>query len=97
MHVQGRSLHTQAYTHSLETGHHMFMKLENGKVCVGVFGGFMKLENGKVSGCACGWSRNSTGVPQGKSLLSLVGAGMGSSCGQSRCDDVRSKLFKHHA
>ncbi|KAF5835880.1 hypothetical protein DUNSADRAFT_6693 [Dunaliella salina] len=29
---QGRSLHTQAYTHSLETGHHMFMKLDNGKV-----------------------------------------------------------------
>lgn len=30
--MQGRSLHTQAYTHSLETGHHMFMKLDNGKV-----------------------------------------------------------------
>uniref|UniRef100_A0A7S0R5S7 Ubiquitinyl hydrolase 1 n=1 Tax=Chlamydomonas leiostraca TaxID=1034604 RepID=A0A7S0R5S7_9CHLO len=29
---QGRSLSTQAYTHSLETGHHMFMKLDNGKV-----------------------------------------------------------------
>mmetsp|Transcript_8659 Transcript_8659/g.14930 ORF Transcript_8659/g.14930 Transcript_8659/m.14930 type:complete len:501 (+) Transcript_8659:1-1503(+) len=29
---QGRSLGTQAYTHALETGHHMYMKLENGKV-----------------------------------------------------------------
>ncbi len=30
--VQGRSLGTQAYTHALETQHHMFMKLDNGKV-----------------------------------------------------------------
>jgi U4/U6.U5 tri-snRNP-associated protein 2 len=30
--MQGRGLATQAYTHSLETGHHMFMKLDNGKV-----------------------------------------------------------------
>jgi U4/U6.U5 tri-snRNP-associated protein 2 len=29
---QGRGLSTQAYTHSLETSHHMFMKLDNGKV-----------------------------------------------------------------
>jgi U4/U6.U5 tri-snRNP-associated protein 2 len=29
---QGRGLSTHAYTHSLETGHHMFMKLDNGKV-----------------------------------------------------------------
>ncbi len=32
MHAQGRGLSTQAYTHSLERGHHMFMKLDNGKV-----------------------------------------------------------------
>jgi hypothetical protein len=30
--LQGRGLSTQAYTHSLETSHHMFMKLDNGKV-----------------------------------------------------------------
>lgn len=30
--LQGRGLSTHAYTHSLETDHHMFMKLENGKV-----------------------------------------------------------------
>jgi hypothetical protein len=30
--LQGRGLATQAYTHSLETSHHMFMKLDNGKV-----------------------------------------------------------------
>eukprot|EP00879_Flechtneria_rotunda_P014794 GHRR01015458.1.p1 GENE.GHRR01015458.1~~GHRR01015458.1.p1 ORF type:complete len:604 (+),score=171.22 GHRR01015458.1:206-2017(+) len=30
--LQGRGLNTQAYTHSLETSHHMFMKLDNGKV-----------------------------------------------------------------
>eukprot|EP00878_Enallax_costatus_P002659 GHUV01002845.1.p1 GENE.GHUV01002845.1~~GHUV01002845.1.p1 ORF type:complete len:552 (+),score=160.53 GHUV01002845.1:356-2011(+) len=29
---QGRGLNTHAYTHSLETGHHMFMKLDAGKV-----------------------------------------------------------------
>lgn len=29
---QGRGLATHAYTHSLETSHHMFMKLDNGKV-----------------------------------------------------------------
>lgn len=29
---QGRGLKTNAFTHSLETNHHMFMKLENGKV-----------------------------------------------------------------
>ncbi|KAL6762204.1 ubiquitin-specific protease 39 [Haematococcus lacustris] len=29
---QGRSLGTQAYTHALETSHHMFMKLDNGRV-----------------------------------------------------------------
>jgi hypothetical protein len=29
---QGRGLATHAYTHSLETAHHMFMKLDNGKV-----------------------------------------------------------------
>jgi hypothetical protein len=29
---QGRGLTTHAYTHSLETDHHMFMKAENGKV-----------------------------------------------------------------
>lgn len=29
---QGRGQHTHAYTHSLETGHHMFMKLDNGRV-----------------------------------------------------------------
>lgn len=29
---QGRSISTQAYTHALETGHHMFMKLDSGKV-----------------------------------------------------------------
>ena len=30
--TQGRSLGTPAYTHALETGHHMYMKLDNGKV-----------------------------------------------------------------
>lgn len=30
--LQGRGLATHAYTHSLETAHHMFMKLDNGKV-----------------------------------------------------------------
>ncbi|EFJ52408.1 ubiquitin-specific protease 39, partial [Volvox carteri f. nagariensis] len=29
---QGRGLNTHAYTHSLESAHHMFMKLDNGKV-----------------------------------------------------------------
>ncbi|GAX85297.1 hypothetical protein CEUSTIGMA_g12714.t1 [Chlamydomonas eustigma] len=29
---QGRGLSTHVYTHSLETGHHMFMKTDNGKV-----------------------------------------------------------------
>lgn len=29
---QGRGPNTQAYTHALEGGHHMFMKIENGKV-----------------------------------------------------------------
>ena len=29
---QGRGRQTHAYTHSLETGHHMFMKLEDGRV-----------------------------------------------------------------
>lgn len=29
---QGRGLSTHAFTHSLETNHHMFMKLDNGKV-----------------------------------------------------------------
>mmetsp|Transcript_43354 Transcript_43354/g.130013 ORF Transcript_43354/g.130013 Transcript_43354/m.130013 type:complete len:540 (-) Transcript_43354:664-2283(-) len=29
---QGRGLSTQAYTHSLETGHHMFIKLDSGRV-----------------------------------------------------------------
>ncbi|KAG2449802.1 hypothetical protein HYH02_005325 [Chlamydomonas schloesseri] len=29
---QGRGLSTHAYTHALESGHHMFMKLDNGKV-----------------------------------------------------------------
>ncbi|KXZ51657.1 hypothetical protein GPECTOR_11g110 [Gonium pectorale] len=29
---QGRGLSTHAYTHSLESAHHMFMKLDNGKV-----------------------------------------------------------------
>ena len=27
---------TPAYTHSLETGHHMFMKLDSGRVRLGV-------------------------------------------------------------
>jgi hypothetical protein len=31
-HPQGRGLSTHAFTHSLETNHHMFMKLDNGKV-----------------------------------------------------------------
>jgi hypothetical protein len=30
--LQGRGPNTQAYTHSLETGHHMFMKVEDGCV-----------------------------------------------------------------
>lgn len=30
--VQGRGQHTYAYTHALETGHHMFMKLADGRV-----------------------------------------------------------------
>lgn len=30
--LQGRGPATQAYTHALEGGHHMFMKVENGKV-----------------------------------------------------------------
>lgn len=30
--LQGRGPKTNAFTHSLETNHHMFMKLENGKV-----------------------------------------------------------------
>lgn len=29
---QGRGQHTHAFTHALETGHHMFMKLEGGRV-----------------------------------------------------------------
>lgn len=29
---QGRGPHTHAYTHALECGHHMYMKLDNGKV-----------------------------------------------------------------
>ncbi|KAG2497317.1 hypothetical protein HYH03_004482 [Edaphochlamys debaryana] len=29
---QGRGLNTHAYTHALESAHHMFMKLDNGKV-----------------------------------------------------------------
>ncbi|CAL5229982.1 g13414 [Coccomyxa viridis] len=29
---QGRGQHTHAFTHALETGHHMFMKLEDGRV-----------------------------------------------------------------
>jgi Zn-finger in ubiquitin-hydrolases and other protein len=29
---QGRGRSTVAYTHALETGHHMFMKLEDGRV-----------------------------------------------------------------
>ncbi|KAL4458676.1 hypothetical protein ABPG75_013541 [Micractinium tetrahymenae] len=29
---QGRGPNTQAYTHALEVGHHMFMKVENGRV-----------------------------------------------------------------
>lgn len=29
---QGRGLNTHAYTHALETGHHMFMKTDNGSV-----------------------------------------------------------------
>mmetsp|Transcript_4482 Transcript_4482/g.9640 ORF Transcript_4482/g.9640 Transcript_4482/m.9640 type:complete len:537 (-) Transcript_4482:876-2486(-) len=29
---QGRGLNTHAYTHSLETGHHMFMKTDSGRV-----------------------------------------------------------------
>lgn len=32
MMLQGRGPKTNAFTHSLETNHHMFMKLENGKV-----------------------------------------------------------------
>ena len=30
--AQGRGQHTYAYTHALETGHHMFMKLADGRV-----------------------------------------------------------------
>lgn len=30
--MQGRGPKTNAFTHSLETNHHMFMKLDNGKV-----------------------------------------------------------------
>ena len=30
--LQGRGPKTHAYTHSLETNHHMFMKLEDGRV-----------------------------------------------------------------
>ena len=30
--MQGRGQHTYAYTHALETGHHMFMKLADGRV-----------------------------------------------------------------
>lgn len=30
--IQGRGPSTHAYTHALETGHHMFMKLEDGLV-----------------------------------------------------------------
>ena len=30
--AQGRGLNTNAYTHSLESAHHMYMKLDNGKV-----------------------------------------------------------------
>lgn len=30
--MQGRGLSTHAFTHALDTNHHMFMKLENGKV-----------------------------------------------------------------
>lgn len=30
---QGRGPNTNAYTHALETAHHMYMKLEDGKVC----------------------------------------------------------------
>lgn len=33
--LQGRGLSTHAYTHALETNHHMFMKLDNGKVRFG--------------------------------------------------------------
>ena len=29
---QGRGQHTHAFTHALETAHHMFMKLEDGRV-----------------------------------------------------------------
>ena len=32
MFLQGRGPKTNAFTHSLETNHHMFMKLDNGKV-----------------------------------------------------------------
>ena len=30
--AQGRGQHTYAFTHALETGHHMFMKLVDGRV-----------------------------------------------------------------
>lgn len=29
---QGRGLHTHAYTHALEAGHHLFMRTDNGRV-----------------------------------------------------------------
>lgn len=32
LYMQGRGPKTNAFTHSLETNHHMFMKLDNGKV-----------------------------------------------------------------
>ena len=31
--LQGRGPNTHAFTHALESGHHMFMKLQDGKAC----------------------------------------------------------------
>lgn len=50
--LQGRGLATHAYTHSLETAHHMFMKLDNGKVRGGVCAHFFSFFSSFTEGRA---------------------------------------------